>query len=337
MRFDLLRATLSAPVTVTWEITRNCNLRCTHCLSGSGVGPATPLERAKNTADELADLGVFQVDIGGGEPFLHPDIFPILEHCVGRGLVTCLSTNGTLLSEDGARRLADLGVRVQISLDGATEDVNDRVRGRGSFCGALRGLELLSRHSMRLAVNVVLTGRNCDQLDESYALARNAGAELRVSRFRPSGRGTEAWRELRPRREQLLWLRDWLDGHPEVLTGDSFFFLETNGRREGSLKGCGAGSLTCCISPEGDVYPCAFLQWDPFLCGNLGEASFATIWTASPVLASMRGGLSTCSGCTQAAGCSRGCPAVSYGAGGSIADPDPDCITRLSPEAATED
>ncbi|MHB8763126.1 MAG: radical SAM protein, partial [Deferrisomatales bacterium] len=90
---------LRAPVNLTWEVTLACNLRCRHCLSASGAtaeGELTTGE-ALGLVEELADAGVFQLNFGGGEPFLRPDFEAILDACHGRGLVTCVSTNGTLL------------------------------------------------------------------------------------------------------------------------------------------------------------------------------------------------------------------------------------------------
>jgi mycofactocin radical SAM maturase len=283
------------------------------------------LPQAKHTIDELVALGVFQVNIGGGEPFLHPDILAILEHCVARGLVTCVSTNGTTLSEITARRLAALGVRVQVSLDGVTAESNDAIRGGGTFQKALHGLALLSREEIKLAVNVVLTRTNADQLDEMLALARRFDAKLRISRFRPSGRGTDSWARLRPTEPQLQHLTAWLGKHPEVLTGDSFFFLNINGRDPYALDGCGAGSLTCCIAPDGALYPCAFLQSPPFLAGKIGEKPLIAIWRDAPVLQAFRKGSVACIECPLLGECGGGCPAVSYGATGTAAAIDPEC------------
>lgn len=116
---------LSAPLTVTWEVTNRCNLRCDHCLSDSGPDADTQgeldLTEAKAVVDTLAEAKVFQIHFGGGEPFSYPGFFDLLRHAQSRGFC-CLSisTNGTLLDE---RRIAELdamgGIYLQISLDGA--------------------------------------------------------------------------------------------------------------------------------------------------------------------------------------------------------------------------
>lgn len=329
MRSDRWKAQLSAPVTVTWEVTRECNLQCVHCLSRSGHGEGPSLTSASEIICQLASSGVFQVNIGGGEPLVHPDIFAILERCVDRELVTCISTNGTLLTPHQARRLGDLDIRVQVSLDGATSQTNDTIRGAGSFCRSLRALELLRSHVRCLTINVVLTRLNYAELDSLYGLASGFGAKLRVSRLRPSGRGTASWQALRLERHQLLAFRHWLDRHPTVLTGDSFFFLGPRERAVNALGMCGAGTLTCSIDPDGNVYPCAFTQWDSFRCGNLNEQGFLTIWREAPVLAALRDGrLMACSECGRSSDCEGGCPAVAYGVTGRFGAPDPECVFK---------
>jgi MoaA/NifB/PqqE/SkfB family radical SAM enzyme len=123
----MARAGLRAPVNLTWEITLQCNLRCAHCLSDSGIAAPDELSARQCLilVDELTALKVFQVNIGGGEPFIRKDFLDLLSYAHAKGLVTCVSTNGTVIDDDLAKRLAKLKMLyLQVSLDGATEDVN---------------------------------------------------------------------------------------------------------------------------------------------------------------------------------------------------------------------
>ena len=104
------------------------------------------------------------------------------------------------------------------------------------------------------------------------------GVSLRVSRFRPSGRGADNWESLRPTPTQLLGFSDWLANSGDVRTGDSFFSLTSQERQGLGLNLCGAAKLTCCVSPTGHMYPCAFLQSDRFEAGDLRSKSFQEIW-----------------------------------------------------------
>ena len=100
---------------------------------------------------------------------------------------------------------------------------------------------------------------------------------ITVSRFRPSGRGKESRQDLAPSAGQLEQFADWLARHDLVRTGDSFFCLTSESRRRKGLDMCGAAKMTCCISPTGHVYPCAFLQEAPFLVGNVRSMDFQEI------------------------------------------------------------
>src|SRR4030042_1099952 len=93
---------LSAPVNLTWEITHKCNLNCIHCLSGSGVETPDELnmEDCMSVVDQLAALKVFEINFGGGEPLLKDFFIPLLEYIHEKGMVTCISTNGTALNEE---------------------------------------------------------------------------------------------------------------------------------------------------------------------------------------------------------------------------------------------
>src|SRR5512138_2135604 len=138
---------LRSPVNLTWEVSLACNLRCTHCLSASGepaVGELSTAE-ALDLVEQVHRAGVFQINFGGGEPFMRHDFEDILAACHARGIMTCISTNGTLLD---AARVARLSVNrlvaIQVSLDGANSDTCDAVRGKGVFNKAVEAVKLLA-------------------------------------------------------------------------------------------------------------------------------------------------------------------------------------------------
>ena len=330
MLIQAARDGLSAPVNVTWEITLNCNLRCKHCLSDAGAPGRGELSTSQCFAviDELARLKVFQINFGGGEPFIRPDFVRILDYAQSRGVVTCVSSNGALLSGDILDLLAGMeGLYLQVSLDGADEATNDSIRGKGSYRKALSALEGLSQRKIPFSVNTVLTKRSFTQLNELKKLARGYGAMLRVSRFRPSGRGKQSWDELAPDKNQLERFAEWLSGDSEILTGDSFFSLTSEHRRRMGLDMCGAAKMTCCLGPNGDLYPCAFLQEEEFRAGNILESSLKDLWLQSPIFQSFRRlEARSCEFCFRFDTCRGGCPAVAYHKRNDITAPDPECL-----------
>src|SRR3954467_6653411 len=191
---------LGAPLCLTWELTYACNLACVHCLSSSGRRDPRELstEECFAVIDELQRMQVFYVNIGGGEPTVRRDFWTILDYATAHDVGVKFSTNGSRITPEVAARLAATDyVDVQISLDGATADVNDAVRGPGSFAMAIRALENLADAGfMDAKISVVVTRHNVDQLDEFAALAARYGATLRITRLRPSGRGADVWDEL---------------------------------------------------------------------------------------------------------------------------------------------
>jgi [mycofactocin precursor peptide]-tyrosine decarboxylase / 3-amino-5-[(4-hydroxyphenyl)methyl]-4,4-dimethylpyrrolidin-2-one synthase len=323
---------LSAPVNLTWEMTLECNLRCRHCLSNSGVPHPDELSTIEclSVIDELARLKVFQINIGGGEPFIRPDFFEILAYAEEKGIVSCVSTNGTLLDRDACRQLSThKGLYLQVSLDGVNEESNDAIRGKGSYRRALRGMQELANHGVDFSINMVLMRHNYDQLEAFKMLAADVGASLRVSRFRPSGRGKENWEELAPDKVQLENFARWLENDTHVLTGDSFFSLTSERRRRLGLDLCGAAKMTCCLSPLGDFYPCAFLQESRFQAGNVRQVSLKETWLHSEVFRTFRElEVKSCHSCHRFDSCRGGCPAVAYHTHKDLSQPDPECLMQ---------
>jgi mycofactocin radical SAM maturase len=322
---------LSAPVNVTWEVTYACNLSCIHCLSDSGRKKPDELttEQCLTVIDQLAAAKVFQFNIGGGEPFMRPDFLDLMDHAHQKGMVTCISTNGTLIDAQIARRLDHPLVYIQVSLDGATPASNDAVRGKGSFDKVIKALEHLRTRQIEVSINTVLTRRSYPELDELVKLAADYGAKLRVSRFRPSGRGKQSWADLNVSRQQMADFSQWLSSHLKVSTGDSFFSVATEERRSLGLNMCGACKLTCCLSPEGKVYPCAFLQEPEFQAGKLPQDDFVNLWQTAKVFHSFRQlEIKSCESCHRFDLCHGGCPAIAYHTQRKLGLPDPECLAN---------
>ena len=337
MTSEMARMRLRAPVNVTWEITLRCNLHCVHCLSDAGKPSPHELSTGECRAlvDQLAAIGVFQVNIGGGEPFTREDFPDLLSYAHHMGLVTCVSTNGMLIDNRLAKHLSKLEMLyLQLSLDGATAEVNDRIRGEGTYKRIMEASACLARHGVPFSINTVLTRTNYPQLDELREMAKSFGAELRVSRFRPSGRGKKSRDHLGPDKDQLESFAVWLEDHDLVRTGDSFFCLTSEHRRRKGLDMCGAAKMTCCISPTGDIYPCAFLQEAPFLVGNVREKAFKDMWDHSTVFSRFRNlNVETCMVCARFEVCRGGCPAMAYHTYHDINMPDPECLVNLKTAA----
>ncbi|HTF07845.1 MAG TPA: mycofactocin radical SAM maturase [Asanoa sp.] len=338
---DLFERGLDAPICLTWELTYACNLSCVHCLSSSGRRDPRELTTAecKAVIDELERMQVFYVNIGGGEPTVRSDFWELVDYATAHKVGVKFSTNGVKITPEVARRLAESDyVDVQISLDGATEAVNDAVRGPGSFATATRAMENLRDAGFTgFKISVVVTRENAGQLDAFKAIADAYGAQLRLTRLRPSGRGADVWDELHPTAAQQRQLYDWLVANGEqVLTGDSFFHLSAYGDSLPGLNLCGAGRVVCLIDPVGEVYACPFAIHENFLAGNVrSPGGFTSVWRESELFADLRhpqtGG--ACTKCQHFDSCRGGCMAAKFFTGLPLDGPDPECVQGYGADA----
>jgi mycofactocin biosynthetic radical S-adenosylmethionine protein MftC len=323
---------LSGPVNVTWEITRKCNLTCRHCLSADLMAKCEgelSFGECCRLLDDLDRMDVFQVNFGGGEPFARSDFIDILDYAHEKGITTCVSTNGTLLTKDLADRLAAMELLyIQVSLDGANPKTNDAIRGNGTYGRIIHAVELLLEAGFpNLSTNTVVTAANFREILDLYHLGRQYGIKTRLSRFRPSGNAKRVWDNFRLDKDQLAELSRFLGSHRDVLTGDSFFSITAEDRLGLGLDMCGAAKMTCSVVPDGSVYPCAFLQEDAFLAGNIKTESLAHIWQNAPSFAAMRNiSVDSCRRCGRFDMCHGGCPAVAYFFTQSINQGDPECL-----------
>jgi mycofactocin radical SAM maturase len=330
---EQLKGGLDAPICLTWELTYACNLACVHCLSSSGRRDPRELStaEAKAVIDELHDLQVFYVNIGGGEPMVRRDFVELVDYAIGRGIGVKFSTNGYFIDEAAATRFAGTDyLDIQISLDGTDAATNDAVRGEGSYAAARRAMDNLAAANFGpFKISVVVTRQNAGQLDAFADLAAGYGAQLRITRLRPSGRGADTWHELHPTDAQQRDVYRWILGRPDVLTGDSFFHLNALGEPLPGLNLCGAGRVVCLIDPVGEVYACPFVIHDEFKAGSVRDpGGFTKVWRESELFTSLREPQSAgaCASCGSYDACQGGCMAAKFFVGLPLDGPDPECV-----------
>ena len=337
---EQMKRGLDAPICLTWELTYACNLQCVHCLSSSGRRDPRELttEECEAVIDELQRMQVFYINIGGGEPTIRKDFWHLVRYAVDHGVGVKFSTNGSGIDAEVAEQLAESDyVDVQISIDGADADTNDHVRGEGSFATAVQAMEHLQAAGFEgFKISVVMTRHNIPQVDEFKAMADHYGAQLRLTRFRPSGRGADSWEALHPTDQQQRELYHWLMDHPDVLTGDSSFHLSALGEALPGLNLCGAGRVVCLIDPVGDVYACPFVLHDEFLAGSVrDDGGFQKVWQESDLFTELREPQSAgaCASCGHFDACQGGCMAAKFFTGIPLDGPDPECVLGHGEEA----
>ena len=301
MRGVLREQTLAPPLRmVAWEITRGCNLSCLHCRALSGEGPYPgefTTEECLHLVDDIVSFSTPIVILTGGEPLLRPDVYRIAEYGTKKGLRMVLATNGTLLTEEKARRLVAAGIRrISISLDGSDAESHDQFRGvNGSFEGGLRGIRYAKKVGLEFQVNTTITQHNLHQIPQILDLTVDLGAAAHhLFLLVPTGRGKELQDQTissHDYEEVLNWFyeqRDQVSLHLKVTCAPQFYrILRQRARQEGKTittkhygldavtRGCMGGISFCFISSTGGVQPCGYLELD---CGNVRNASLESMW-----------------------------------------------------------
>jgi radical SAM protein with 4Fe4S-binding SPASM domain len=182
---------------VFWETTKACNLTCRHCraVPQRKLGPLElNTSRAFNLIDAIAEVGKPVFVLSGGEPLYRPDLFDIAEYGVATGFRMALATNGTLVTDRVAARIADTGIsRVAISLDGAVASTHDSFRGvPGAHALALRALRALRGEGVSVQINSTIAKHNVTELPALLDLALEIGADaLHLFMLVPVGCGLE--------------------------------------------------------------------------------------------------------------------------------------------------
>lgn len=309
--------TSSAGPVVVWNSTRTCNLRCRHCYMDSDArkyeGELTT-EEARRFIDDLAEFRVPVLLFSGGEPLMRPDFFELAAYAASRGIRPTLSTNGTLITAEAARRIKEIGVGyVGISLDGLRE-VNDQFRGKeGAFQAAMQGIKNCVAVGQRVGLRFTINQHNLQELDNIFDFIEEENID-RVCFYHLvySGRGSRMIDEdVTPEQSRQAMdtiIRRTIDFEnrglaKEILTVDNhcdgvYLYLKTlkdnpeHAERIKSLismnRGNRSGIAFGQVDPAGFVHPDQFTQHHTF--GNVRERKFKDIWTdlSHPILAGLK-------------------------------------------------
>jgi MoaA/NifB/PqqE/SkfB family radical SAM enzyme len=272
------------------ELTYRCNLDCFFCYNDLGLrGRALSRAQWMGLLDDLAELGVLNVALSGGEPLAHPDFFLIGAHARKRGFLVRVKSNGHALSAPVARRLRDVvdPLVVELSLHGAGAETHDRqTRVKGSFDRLLAHLGALRAAGLRVKLNSTLTAWNEAEVEEMFALADRLEIPLQFDpEVTPRDDGDRAPLAITASREGLLRLF-----RAEFARGQKAAAASGSHDADRSLpvpvdKHCGAGSSGIAVDPYGNVYPC--VQWRK-PAGNLHEQTLPEIWSGSAALGEAR-------------------------------------------------
>jgi len=303
---------------VVWNVTRQCNLYCSHCYAGADVeqapGELTTAE-GKALLEDLADFGVPVVLFSGGEPLVRDDLVELVGYASDLGIRPVLSTNGTLLTTERVEALQEAGLQYAgVSVDGMPEH-NDEMRGReGAFESAVEGIRTSLDAGLKTGLRYTITGHNAEDLEDVVGLLHEEG----VDRFcfyhlDYGGRGADiADVDLSPpaKREAVRTLcdltREYHDRGEEIETllvgnyADAGFLVEYAREELGPAAAEGiyaylernggdpTGERVADVDYQGNVHLTQF--WQSYSLGNVRDRSFGDIWTdeTNPLLTALR-------------------------------------------------
>lgn len=254
------------------EITTACNNNCVHCYNvGSDMMPP---EMAKRCLDEAAELGTLFLNITGGEPMLHKDIWDILSYAINLNFATLLYTNATLIGSEEATRLKDMGIyHVDTTLLGARSETHDALtRVKGSFEKTMRAVDLLKTLGVSMAVKTPVMKENADETEDIHQMLSDMGIDHIASPLIfAKDNGDSA--PLRHRPSDIQLKRFFLSHEVKSLT-DAY-----------GCYSCHFGRCVFAVRANGEVNPCISV---PLPLGNVRERSLKEIWTGSSELEYIR-------------------------------------------------
>jgi len=186
---------------VVFNCTARCNLRCVHCYSDSDCATRVQemtTQQAEDFIAKVAEYGCPVLLFSGGEPMLRKDLFRLMHFARELGLRIVLSSNGTLITEDAAKRLAEVGLSYAgISLDGPRE-IHDQFRGAaGCFDATLKGIEACQNAGLKTGLRFTMSRQNADTVGDVFEIARQNGVR-RICFYHLVRTGRAAADDLRP-------------------------------------------------------------------------------------------------------------------------------------------
>ncbi|MDZ8086228.1 MAG: nif11-class peptide radical SAM maturase 3 [Nostoc sp. DedQUE12b] len=277
-----------------WEITLKCNLACQHCGSRAGHTRANELStsEALDLVKQMAEVGITEVTMIGGEAFLRPDWLEIAQAITKAGMLCGMTTGGYGITLDTARRMKEAGIRVvSVSVDGL-EATHDRLRGRqGSWQWAFKTMSNLKQAGIPFGCNTQINRLSAPEFPRIYEHLRDAGIfAWQIQLTVPMGNAAD-------NSDILLQPYELLDVYPmiarvaerakregvQVQPGNNIGYygpyerLLRGGDAWSFWQGCSAGLSALGIEADGAIKGCPSLPTTAYTGGNIRDYSLRTI------------------------------------------------------------
>ena len=268
-----------APLFIAWQLNSACNLECLHCCEEAGHSMPNELTREEifDFCQQIVDLGVPYVAVSGGEPMLHPAFFDISEFLRSHGVSLKVETNGVLIDREVARRFAKLDFRsVQISLDGASPQVFEKLRVKGNWQKTIDVCQYLVEAGVTTEIVFVPTKFNIhetgDLIDMAYRMGIYGFYTGKIMRI---GRAAQNWDILCPSDEEYEKFFEVLKEKQTKYDGKMKVYYYPYDVVEELKYRLEYPSASLLVIPDGKVKLIGPL---PFICGDLRKQSLVEIW-----------------------------------------------------------
>jgi MoaA/NifB/PqqE/SkfB family radical SAM enzyme len=237
-------------------------------------------------ADNIAESGVLSVNLGGGEPFMCPDVPAVVKRLSSQGVLVELATSGWQVSETQVEQVAENGLScAYFSIDDIRPQQHDALRGQqGCFASCLRVAEQFRARGIQLICSTVVTSSNFEVLDDIVELAVSLGCRgIELKRLRLHG-NARSRSDLELSSDQVDELYERVATWKQTAPLDIVCIYGAR-RVEGIDEGCPCGRSVLALMPDGGIAPCVYA---PKIIGNALTDHIDDIWNSSSVLDRMR-------------------------------------------------
>ncbi len=323
---NIIQNNLSAPLKISMNITKSCNLRCKQCFSNSGEIKEKELttEDMFNLFDNMKKYGTFFICLGGGEPLIRPDLLEILEHGKKNQLAISIVSNGLLLTKELIHKLNDKNIDTfWISLDGLKEN-HEYLRGSNTFDKTKNAIKLLKQEfNSKIAIRISLSNRNIHEYKDLLKIAEKLNVD--IIRFTPLLSFGRAKNEnLTISQEQYINFLNEIEKiepsitviHPNVTNNSKFWISPEN-------FGCHCGKEAMWLDEVGNYSPCIFYG-DDYIIGNIKNENYMRLWRKCLAISNYKGN-DVCKSCENYKRCRGGCRARVLALEGNLNGIDPLC------------
>lgn len=283
---------------IQFELSSRCNERCIHCYipnEKKNHGFDMPTQKVKSILDEYEKMGGIHVTLSGGEAFMHKDIIEIARYCREKDLKITILSNLIALKDSQVEALKELNISlIQVSLYSMNPKIHDMITTiEGSFEKTKTSIEKLVKANIPIQISCPVMKANRKGYNEvlEYARSLKVKAQTDFIMMARADLDTENLANRLSLEETEELLRDILEHdmkyREEILeklpVSDEIKF---NKERYMAQPVCGVGYDNCCITANGDVYPCA--GWQDYVLGNVYKQSLQEIWEKSERVKELR-------------------------------------------------